>query len=84
MRNWYDIIPPHADIRKGHFDEAAVQAKIPAMPEPYRAMGECLHALILGTTPVLRPRLWYGCRRTRRMAQSSPRSGSGNSSRTVT
>ena len=22
MKNWFDIIPPHADIRSGHFDEA--------------------------------------------------------------
>ena len=41
-------------------DEAAVLAKIAAMPEPYRAMGERLHALILRSVPALRPRLWYG------------------------
>lgn len=28
MRNWYDIIQPHADIRKGHFDEAVFAADI--------------------------------------------------------
>jgi hypothetical protein len=40
--------------------EAAVLAKIAAMPEPYRAMGERLHALILRSAPVLKPILWYG------------------------
>jgi len=28
MKNWYDIIPPHADIRKGHFDEAVFAADL--------------------------------------------------------
>jgi hypothetical protein len=28
VRNWYDIIPPHADIRKGHFDEAVFAADL--------------------------------------------------------
>jgi hypothetical protein len=28
MRNWYDIITPHADIRKGHFDEAVFAADV--------------------------------------------------------
>ena len=41
-------------------DEAAVLAKIAAMPEPYRAMGERLHALILRSAPALRPKVWYG------------------------
>ncbi len=41
-------------------DEAAVLAKIAAMPEPYRAMGERVHALILRSEPALQPRLWYG------------------------
>lgn len=41
-------------------DEAAVLAVIDAMPEPYREMGERLHALILRSAPGLRPRLWYG------------------------
>ncbi|NLE99742.1 MAG: DUF1801 domain-containing protein [Anaerolineales bacterium] len=30
------------------------------MPEPYRAMGERLHTLILQSAPALAPRLWYG------------------------
>lgn len=41
-------------------DEAGVLEKIAAMPEPFRALGERLHVLILGSAPVLRPVLWYG------------------------
>lgn len=40
--------------------EAAVIEKIAAMPGPYRALGERLHALILRSAPVLKPTLWYG------------------------
>lgn len=40
--------------------EAAVLAKIAAMPAHYRAVGERLHALILRSAPVLRPTTWYG------------------------
>jgi len=40
--------------------EAAVLAKVAAMPAPYRAMGERLHALILRSARVLQPTLWYG------------------------
>ncbi len=40
--------------------EAAVVAKIAAMPAPYRAMGERLHALISRSAPALQPGLWYG------------------------
>lgn len=40
--------------------EAGVRAKIAAMPEPYRAMGERLHALMLRSAPELRPTVWYG------------------------
>lgn len=40
--------------------EAAVLAKIAAMPAPYRAMGERLHALILRSAPALQPTLHYG------------------------
>ena len=40
--------------------EAAVLAKIAAMPAPYRAMGERLHALILRSAPPLQPAVWYG------------------------
>ncbi len=40
--------------------EAAVLAKIAAMPAPFRAMGERVHALIVRAAPALQPRLWYG------------------------
>ena len=40
--------------------EAAALAKIAAMPAPYRAMGERLHALILRSAPALQPTTWYG------------------------
>ncbi len=40
--------------------ESAVLAAIAAMPEPYRAMGERLHAIIKASAPALSPRLWYG------------------------
>jgi hypothetical protein len=47
--------------RAGKVDgEAAVLAKIGAMPEPYRAMGERLHALISRSAPALQPAVWYG------------------------
>ena len=47
--------------RSGKADgEAAVLAKIAAMPAPYRAMGERLHALILRSAPALQPTLYYG------------------------
>jgi uncharacterized protein YdhG (YjbR/CyaY superfamily) len=41
-------------------DEAAVLAKIAEMPEPDRAMGERLHAIIKASAPVLSPKTWYG------------------------
>ena len=40
--------------------ESEVVAKIAAMPERYRAIGERLHDLIKASAPVLSPRLWYG------------------------
>jgi hypothetical protein len=40
--------------------ESEVLAKIAEMPEPDRAMGERLHAIIKGSAPVLSPKLWYG------------------------
>jgi hypothetical protein len=48
---------PGADKADG---ESAVLAKIAAMPEPDRGMGERLHALIKASAPALAPRLWYG------------------------
>jgi hypothetical protein len=40
--------------------ESSVIAKISSMQEPYRAMGERLHALIKASSPELSPKLWYG------------------------
>ena len=48
---------PRADKADG---ESAVLAKIAAMPGPYRAMGERLHAIIKASAPALSPKLWYG------------------------
>lgn len=41
-------------------NEAAVLEKVAAMPEPFRAMGERLHKLILSSEPSLNARVWYG------------------------
>jgi hypothetical protein len=40
--------------------ESTVLAKIAEMPEPDRAMGQRLHAIIRSSAPALSPRLWYG------------------------
>jgi hypothetical protein len=48
---------PRADKADG---ERAVLAKLAEMPEPDRAMGERLHAIIKASAPGLSPRLWYG------------------------
>jgi hypothetical protein len=48
---------PRVDTADG---EPAVLAKIAAMREPDRAMGERLHAVIKASAPDLSPRLWYG------------------------
>src|SRR5262249_50285019 len=48
---------PRADKVDG---ESAVCAKIAAMPGPYRAMGERLHAIIKASAPALAPKVWYG------------------------
>ena len=48
---------PSADKADG---ESAVLALIAAMPEPSRAMGERLHAIIKASAPVLSPKVWYG------------------------
>jgi uncharacterized protein YdhG (YjbR/CyaY superfamily) len=40
--------------------ESAVLAKIAALPQPDRAMGERLHAIIKANAPALTPRTWYG------------------------
>ena len=47
--------------RAGKADgEHDVLAKIAEMPEPDRAMGERLHAVIKANAPALSPKLWYG------------------------
>ena len=48
---------PRADKTDG---EVAVLAAIAAMPNPDRALGERLHAIIKASAPALAPRLWYG------------------------
>ena len=48
---------PRADKADG---ESAVLAQIAAMPEPDRAIGERLHAIIKASAPALAPKLWYG------------------------
>jgi uncharacterized protein YdhG (YjbR/CyaY superfamily) len=40
--------------------ESAVLAKIAEMPEPDRALGKRLHAIIKASGPALSPKLWYG------------------------
>ena len=40
--------------------ESDLLAKIAEMPEPDRAMGERLHALVTATAPDLMPKTWYG------------------------
>ena len=40
--------------------ESAVLAKIAQMPQPDRALGERLHAIITASAPSLSPKLWYG------------------------
>ena len=48
---------PRADKADG---ESAVLAKIAEMPEPDRALGERLHAIITASAPALSPKTWYG------------------------
>jgi len=50
-----------ARAKKGKADgESAVLAKIAEMPEPDRALGERLHAVIKASAPALSPKTWYG------------------------
>jgi uncharacterized protein YdhG (YjbR/CyaY superfamily) len=54
-----------ADARRGRRadkadGESAVLAKIAALPQPDRAMGERLHAIIKANAPALLPKTWYG------------------------
>ncbi len=47
--------------RAGKADgESEVLAKLAAMPEADRALGERLHALITASVPALSPTTWYG------------------------
>jgi len=48
---------PRTDKADG---ERAVLDKIAEMPEPDRAMGERLHAIITASAPALSPKTWYG------------------------
>lgn len=48
---------PGADKADG---ESAVLERIAAMPEPYRSMGERIHAIIKANAPTLSPKVWYG------------------------
>jgi uncharacterized protein YdhG (YjbR/CyaY superfamily) len=48
---------PAAERAEG---EREVLAKIAALPEPDRSMGERIHALITATVPTLVPRTYYG------------------------
>ena len=55
----------NADARRGRRaveadGESAVLAKFAALPQPDRAMGERLHAIIKTNAPALSPRTWYG------------------------
>src|SRR5262245_41982985 len=54
-----------ADARRGRRadkadGENAVLAKIAALPQPDRAVGERLHAIIKANAPALSPKTWYG------------------------
>lgn len=48
-----------AEARKAD-GESALLAKLAEMPEPDRAMGERLHAIIKASAPALSPKTWYG------------------------
>ncbi len=41
-------------------DESTTLAAIAAMPRPYNAMGQRLHAIIKAAAPALSPKTWYG------------------------
>lgn len=40
--------------------DGAVLAKIDQMPEPDRALGRRIHAIVRAAAPSLTPKLWYG------------------------
>jgi uncharacterized protein YdhG (YjbR/CyaY superfamily) len=54
-----------ADAHRGNRSDKAdgeteVLAKIATLPQPDRAMGERIHAIIKANAPALSPRTWYG------------------------
>ncbi len=56
-----DYVQEKKGRRKGIVDEEpAVLAKFAEMPEPDRAIGERIHAIVKAARPELKPRLWYG------------------------
>jgi len=61
MKNRAQELKAEARADKDKADgESAVLATIAEMPEPDRAMGERLHAIITASAPALAPKLWYG------------------------
>jgi uncharacterized protein YdhG (YjbR/CyaY superfamily) len=48
-----------AEARKAD-GESALLAKIAEMPEPDRALGKRLHAIVRASAPGLSPKTWYG------------------------
>jgi uncharacterized protein YdhG (YjbR/CyaY superfamily) len=55
----------NADARRGQRadkadGESAVLAKIAALPQPDRVIGERLHGIIKANAPALSPKTWYG------------------------
>ncbi len=40
--------------------DQSVRATLAALPQPDRALGERLHAIVTTTAPTLCPKLWYG------------------------
>ncbi len=48
------------ELKSAADGESAVLAKIAEMPEPDRAMGKRLHAIVRASAPGLSPKTWYG------------------------
>ena len=53
-------MPAKASKSAKRDDKAELLAAIAAMPQPDRAIGEKLHAIITASAPNLLPRTWYG------------------------
>ncbi len=61
MKNRALELRAEARISKNRAEgERAVLAAIAALPEPDRAMGKRLHAIITANAPALWPKTWYG------------------------